>query len=388
MVPINYSIKNLTTRRSTTIAAAFGLALVVFVFATVLMLSNGIEKTLGRSAQGDIAILQRKGAENELSSFIEGTALNVALAAAEVARRPDGRPDGVGEVAIAAVFEKADGKGSANVQIRGVTSDVMAFRPNVKIVEGRPLQPNTDEVIIGRALRGRYKGTDLGATLELRKNHPMKVVGVFDDGGTSFESEIWTDVETLRAVSGRPGLISSIRVRLASASKFDSFKAAIAQTPGLSLEVLRESDYYDQQSAGTSLFVRVMGLLIAAFCSIGATIGAMITMHASVAHRRREIGTLRALGFSRTSILLSCLLESLALALLGGTLGVFGALAMSLVEFSFVNLATGTQIIFPFEPTPKLLLMSLTFTLGMGLLGGMAPAVRAAWTNPIVAMRD
>jgi putative ABC transport system permease protein len=388
MVPIKYSIKNLTTRRSTTIAAAFGLALVVFVFATVLMLSNGIEKTLGRSAQGDIAILQRKGAENELSSFIEGPALNIVLAAAEVARRADGRPDGVGEVAIAAVFEKADGKGSANVQIRGVTSDVMVFRPNVKIVEGRPLQPNTDEVIIGRAIRGRYKGMELGATLELRKNHPMKVVGVFDDGGTSFESEIWTDVETLRAVSGRPGLISSIRVRLASASKFDSFKASLAQTPRLSLEVLRESDYYDRQSAGTSLFIRVMGLLITAFCSIGATIGAMITMHASVANRRREIGTLRALGFSRTSILLSCLLESLTLALIGGTLGVFGALAMSLVEFSFVNLATGTQIVFPFEPTPRLLLMSLTFTLGMGLLGGMVPAVRAAWTNPIVAMRD
>ncbi len=388
MVPINYSIKNLTTRRATTIATACGLALVVFVFASVLMLSNGIEKTLGRTAQGDIAILQRKGAENELSSFIEGTTVNIALAAAEVARRPDGRPDGVGEIAIAAVFEKADGKGFTNVQIRGVTSDVMVFRPNVRIVAGRPLQPNTDEVIIGRALRGRYKDTELGATLELRKNHPMKVVGVFEDGGTSFESEIWTDVETLRAVSGRPGLVSSIRVRLASASKFDSFKAALTQTPGLSLEVLRESDYYDQQSAGTSMFVRVMGLLIAAFCSIGATIGAMITMHASVAHRKREIGTLRALGFSRASILFSCLLESLALAFIGGTIGILGALAMSLVEFSFVNLATGTQIIFPFEPTPKLLLMSLTFTLGMGLLGGMVPAVRAAWTNPIAAMRD
>ena len=227
----------------------------------------------------------------------------------------------------------------------------------------------------------------MGESFELRKNRPAKVVGVMEDGGSSYESEVWVDVHTLRAAFGRDGVVSSVRAKLVSPTKFESLKASIDQDPKLGLEVLRESDYQEKQSQGTKIFITAMGVVIAGFFSIGAMIGAMITMYASVANRQREVGTLRALGFSRISILTSFLLESLALALLGGIVGAVASLAMAFVRFSTMNFATWLEIVFSFDPTPTILLEAMLVAGVMGLLGGFLPAVRAALMNPIDAMR-
>ncbi|AUX44268.1 hypothetical protein SOCE26_057320 [Sorangium cellulosum] len=387
MIPVAYNLRNLTVRKTTTLATAGGLGLVVFVFASVLMLANSIDRTLGRSAQSDVAVVIRKGSDAELVSGIEEQQIGVVLASPEVAKRPDGKPDGVGEIVGVFLLDKLGTDGVSNVQVRGVPEDVLAFRPGVKIVEGRPAQPGTDEVVVGKAIEGRFKGLSIGGSFELRKNRPVKVVGVFSDGGSSYESEVWGDVHTVRAAFGREGSVSSVRARLASPTKFDAFEASIEQNRQLGLEVMRESDYYEKQSEGTRVFITAMGVMIAVFFSIGAMIGAMITMHASIANRQREIGTLRALGFSRFSILTSFLLESIFLAFLGGVLGCLAALAMGLVRFSIINFASFSEIVFTFEPTPGIMIASVLVAMGMGLLGGFFPALRAARMSPILAMR-
>ncbi|MDC0678815.1 ABC transporter permease [Sorangium atrum] len=387
MIPVAYNVRNLVVRKTTTLATASGLGLVVFVFASVLMLANSVERTLGRTARDDVAIVMRKGSDAEMVSSIEEQQIGVILASAEVAKRQDGKPDGVGEVIAVILLEKLGTDGISNVQVRGVPDDVLAFRPQVKIIEGRPAQPGTDEVIVGKAISGRFKGLSIGESFELRKNRPVKVVGVFEDGGSSSESEVWADLHTTRSAFGREGSVSAVRARLTSASKFDAFEASIEQNRNLGLEVMRESVYYEKQSEGTSIFIKVMGVLIAVFFSIGAMIGAMITMHSSIANRQREIGTLRALGFSRFSILLSFLIESVLLALAGGALGVLAALGMRFVRFSTVNFASWSEVVFTFEPTPGILVTSVAIAAVMGLLGGFFPALRAARISPIQAMR-
>jgi putative ABC transport system permease protein len=360
MIPIAYNLRNLAVRKSTTIAAAGGLGLVVFVFASVLMLSNGIERTLGRAARPDVALVMRKGSDAELSSGVEEVQVGLVLAGKEVAKQPNGQPDGVGEISIVILLDKLGTDGFSNVQIRGVPDNVMTFRPTVHIIEGRPPQPGTDEAIVGKAIAGRFKGLTIGQTFELRKNRPAKVVGIFADGGSSFESEVWADLQNVRSAFGREGMVSSVRVRLQSESKFDAFRTSIEQDPQLGLMVMRESEYYEKQSEGTSLFIKAMGIIIAVFFSFGAMIGAMITMHASVANRQKEIGTLRALGFSRLSILGCFLLESVALALIGGVLGTIASLMMGFVRFSTMNFASWSEIVFTFEPTPEILISSVS----------------------------
>ncbi|AKT37567.1 ABC transporter permease [Chondromyces crocatus] len=387
MIPVAYNLRNLTVRKATTAATAAGLGLVVFVFASVMMLANSIERTLGRSGQPDVAIVLRKGSDAELASSIEEQQINLILANADVAKRGDGKPDGVAEIAMVILLKKLGTDGLSNVQVRGVPDDVMAFRPAVKVIEGRPAQAGSDEVIVGKAIMGRFEGLTLGGKFELRKNRPVTVVGVFSDEGSSFESEVWGDVHTVGSAFGREGSVSVVRARLISPTKFDGFKASIEQNQQLGLEVQRELEYYEKQSEGMNMFIGALGISIAFLFSIGAMIGAMITMYGSIANRQREIGTLRALGFSRFSILISFLLESTVLALIGGGLGALGSLAMGMVRFSMVNFSSFSEMVFTFEPTPGILVGSLAIAVVMGLFGGFLPAVQAARMSPIKAMR-
>jgi putative ABC transport system permease protein len=295
----------------------------------------------------------------------------------------------VGEIVVVVTAEKkgTDG-GVANVQIRGVPANVMKFRPEVRIIEGRPARPGTDEAIVGKQIRGRFAGVDLGSSFDLKKNRPVKVVGVFSADGSAHESEVWADIETVRSSFGRRNMVSSVSVRLESASKYDAFAASIEHDKQLGLDAMREREYYEKQSENTSTFVLAMGILIAILFSVGAMIGAMITMYGAVAQRRREIGTLRALGFSRAAILLSFLLEAFFLSLIGGAIGVAASLAMGFVEISMMNFASWSEMVFTFEPSAEIVVSSLIFGGLMGVLGGFFPAVRAARINPIDAMRD
>jgi putative ABC transport system permease protein len=388
MIPISYNVRSLAVRRTTTIATAFGIALVVFVLASSLMLGSGIEKTMGRSGRPDYAFVLRKGSDAELSSSIENRLVSLIMAAPGVAKDGSGAPLGSGEVMVVITLDKLGTDNQvSNVQVRGVTEASLALRPEVRIVEGRPARPGTDEVIVGKAIRGRFKGVDLQSSFDLKKNRPMTVVGVFDSGGSSFESEIWADIDTVRTSFGREGLVSSVTVKLESRGQFDVFAAAVGTDKQLGLEAMRESAYYEKQSEDTRKFVTYFGVVIAVLFSAGAMIGAMITMYAAVSQRRREVGTLRALGFSRFSILMSFVLEAVILALVGGVVGALAATAMSLVKFSMMNFATFSEIVFSFDPTPSILGTSLLFGGAMGLLGGILPAVRAARTSPIEAMR-
>ena len=388
MVPISYNLRSLAVRKTTTLATAGGIALVVFVFSAVTMLSNGIEKTMAVSGSPDVAIILRKGADAELASAIDTPNVGLILASREVKRRDDGRSDGLGEVVVVITLDKLGTDGISNVQIRGTPEDVWKFRPEAKLVEGRMPRAGADECVIGKAIRGRFKGLDLGGSFELRKNRSLKVVGVFEAQGSSFESEVWADLDTVRSAFGREGIVQSVRARLSDASQFESFERTIENNRQLGLEVTRESDYYQKQSEGTSLFISVLGNIVAFFFSVGAMIGAMITMYSAVSNRKREIGTLRALGFGKISIMSSFLLESLLLALIGGAIGALASLLMGLVRFSMVNFQTWSEVVFTFEPALGIIVGSLLFAGMMGFLGGFFPAVRAARMPLIKALKE
>lgn len=386
MVPLIYNLRSLRARRATSAFTVLGLALVVFVLAAALMLVQGIERTFRAGGSADSVVVLRKGSDGELASYFDQQHLGLLAAAPGVARGSDG-PLAHGEVMVVILLEKPGGPYVSNVRLRGIPPAALHFHPEWRIVAGRPPRPGTAEVVLGQRLVGRFKGLQLGGRFELKKNRPVQVVGVFAAGGASFESEIWGDLDVVRTAFGREATFSLARVRLASPSQFDGFKAAVESDQRLQLEALREADYYAKQSEGTAAFIGGLGVAIAVFFALGAMIGATITMHAAVAQRRREIGTLRALGFSRPAVLGSFLLESTLLALIGGAIGVSAALLLSLAELPLMDFSGWSEMIFRFVPTPGIIATALLFGCGMGLLGGLWPALRAARTVAAEAIR-
>jgi putative ABC transport system permease protein len=386
MIPLKYNLRSLVVRGKTTIATALGIGLVVFVLAASLMLSAGVKRTLGNAGRPDIAVVLRKGSLSELASGIEDPQVGLIKAMPGIRRNGD-VPIGVGEIVVVIALEKLGASGMTNVQLRGTTEAARALRPNVQIVEGRLPTPGSDEVMVGARIRGRFRGLELGQKFELKKNRPATVVGVFEDAGSAHESEVWVDLDTMRATFGREGVVSSVRVLLETPASFDAFQAAVGQDKRLGLEAERETTFYEKQSEGTAKFITVIGALIAFFFSLGAMIGAMNTMYASIANRQREIGTLRALGFSRLSILTAFLIEGVLLSLVGGLFGILASLAMGTVKFSMMNFASWSEMVFSFDPTPEVLTTALLAALAMGLFGGFLPAVRAARVSALAAMR-
>jgi putative ABC transport system permease protein len=389
MIPLSYNVRSLMVRKTTTFATAGGIALVVFVLAAALMLSEGVRKTLVAGGRTDNVIVTRKGADNEMSSSIESKSVSLILATPGVKKDEAGNALGGGEVVVVIAQDRLGGKPGevTNILVRGVNDNVLKMRPDARIIEGRPAKPGTDECIIGEGLVGKYKGMTIGDKFDLKKNRPVTVVGVFEAGGSSFESEVWVNLETARTSFGREGLVSSVTARLDSPAKFDAFKATIETDKQLLLEGRRETKYYQDQSQGTALFISIMGTIIAVFCATGATLGAMNTMFAAVAQRRREVGTLRALGFSKFQILFSFVMESSVLALAGGLVGLGLAMLLTLTRVSMMNFQTWQEISFSFTATPEIMLTSIIAGAGMGIVGGLLPAFKAAGVSPIEAMR-
>ena len=387
MIPLRYTYRSLLVRKATTIAAAFGIAMTVFVLASALMMSAGVKKTLGSSGRADVAIVLRKGSDAELGSGIEDPQVGLIRAMPGI-KKEDNVPIGVGEVVIVIALEKLGAEGVANVQVRGVGDLSKKLRPNINIVEGRAATPGSDEVVIGKGINGRFRGVKLGDSFELKRNRSVTVVGVFEDKGSSHESEVWLDVDTLRSMFGREGAVSSVRVVLEQPSSFEGFQLAVEQDKRLGLQAMREVTYFENQSQGTSLFIGILGTLLAVCFSVGAMIGATITMYASVANRQREIGTLRALGFSRFSILICFLVESILLAVGGGIVGALASLALGGVHFSMINLASWSEMTFSLDPAPQLIGIAVGAAGIMGVLGGFLPAIRASGVSPLAAMRS
>jgi putative ABC transport system permease protein len=389
MIPIRYNIRSLAVRKATTVATALGIALVVFVLASSQMLANGIRNTLSKSGDAEHALVIRKGSDTELVSNIETRLTSIILSAPGVKTDASGVPQGVAELVLVLALERPGSDGQvSNVALRGVPPNVFDFRKQAKIIEGRPAHAGADEVVIGKALQGKFKGLELGQSFEIKKNLQVKVVGVFDAQGASQESEIWCDVDIVRGAFGRNGLVSSVTVELTGPDQFEAFRSTMERDKQLGLQALPEPVYYEKQSEGTATLVTALGSTIVFFFSIGAIIGAMITMYAAVANRAREVGTLRALGFSRFTILSSFLLESVVLSLLGGAIGAAAALAMGFVKFSMLNFNSGSEITFTFDPSADILISAIILGAVMGVLGGLFPAVRAAQISPIEAMRE
>lgn len=389
MIPIAYNTGSLSVRRTTTATAVLGIALVVFVCAAVLMLRAGIKKTMGSSGRPDVGMVIRKGSDAELSSNFDLASMGIILDGPEVRRSEKGSGLGVGEVVVVVAMNKVGSqvKGFANVNFRGVTDNVFEVRPDVKIAKGVKPRPGTDECIVGSRIEGKFEGLKLGESIELRKGRSVKVVGIFTSGGSAFESEVWTDLDTLRTAYGREGLVSSARAVLTGEGAFDAFRARVESDKRLGLEVMRESVYYEKQSEFLAKFIGILGTLIAIFFSGGAMIGAMITMYASVSSRHREVGTLRAIGFSRRSVLASFLLEACMISVLGGIVGAGASLALGQFHFSMMNFQTWSEIVVSFQATPEIVVTSLLSSIVMGVVGGFLPALQAARLSVVEAMK-
>jgi putative ABC transport system permease protein len=388
MVPIVYNFRSLLVRKPTTAATVTGIALVVFVLAASLMLSAGLEKSMVTAGRPDHAIVLRRGSDGELASSIETDEVGIIVAAPGVARDGSGQPLAVSELIVVITLQRqGEPDQVSNIQVRGIPDNIFKVRTDTKIIAGRAAAPGTDEVIVGSQLAGKYENVRIGGQFDLNTNRRVSVVGVFEAGGSSLESEVWANLDTVRSAFGRDGLVSSVTLRLERAEQFDALKATLESNKQLGVDVFREVEYYRRQSEGTGSFVAALGIAFALLSSFGAITGATITMHAAVAQRRREIGTLRALGFSRYSIMLSFLMEALLLAVAGGLLGITAAVSLSFFKLSMMNLATFQDVTFRLDPDLGVLVGSLLFGSAMGLFGGFLPALRASRLSPIDAMR-
>jgi ABC-type antimicrobial peptide transport system permease subunit len=391
-IPLAYSVRNLWMRRLTTLLTAGGMALVVFVFAAVLMLEEGLNQTLVETGNADNVVVIRRAAGTEVQSGIERGPAAIVESLPEVALGEGGRRLASKESVVLISLNKRGTGGEAgaakpaNVIIRGLSPVGLVLRPQVKIVAGRMFTPGSNEVVAGRSIAERFQGAGLGEALRFG-GRDWVVVGLFDAGKSGFDSEIWGDADQLMQSFRRP-VYSSLIFRLNDSNAFERVKDAIETDPRLALEAKRENRFYADQSEQLANFIRILGMTLSVVFSIGAVIGAMITMYAAVANRTGEIGTLRALGFRRRAVLVAFLLESLFLAMLGGVAGLMLASLMQFFSISTMNWQSFAELAFSFTLTPAIVGKSLVFSLVMGLFGGFLPAARAARMNIVEALRS
>ena len=384
-VPLAYVARNLWTRRLTTVLTAGGLALVVFVFATVLMLDAGLKQTLVATGEYDNVVAIRKGSETEIQSGISRPQAAVLETHPAVAYGANGRPLVSKETVILISLRKIGATKPSNVIIRGTSATGLALRPQVRLTAGRFFTPGSSEIVVGAAVAKGFEGTRIGENLRFAQRD-WTIVGTFDAGASGFDSEVWGDAEQLLQAFRRTAF-SSVILRLASSDAFERLRMDVASDPRLTNEVKRESLFYSDQSRALSTFITILGLTLTTVFSIGAMLGAMITMYAAVANRTGEIGTLRALGFRRGAVLVAFLAEALLLGLAGGVLGLAIASLMQFASFSTTNFQTFADLSFRFALTPAIALKTLLFALAMGFIGGFLPALQAARLEIVDALR-
>lgn len=381
-----YSFGNLLTRKLTTSLTAAGMSLVVFVFASIVMLAEGLQKTLVDTGTYDNVVVIRRSAVSEVQSGIERLQASVMETSPEIAIDENGRSLLAKELVILITLEKKESNSPVNVTIRGISENSLKLRPQVKLISGRMPRPGTSEIVAGLNIVKGFKNIGLGETLFFAMRH-WTVVGIFDAGNTGYSSEIWGDVDQFMPAFRRP-VFSSILFKLRKSSDFVTFKKNIETDPRLTLEAKRETQYYKEQSEMMAKFLRILGQTLTIVFSIGAIVGAMITMYSAVANRTGEIGTLRALGFNRSSILVAFLMESLLLGLIGGFSGLFFASFLQFITVSTTNFQTFSELAFSFKITFKIIYKSLLFSLVMGFIGGILPAFRASRMNIVEALRE
>lgn len=387
-IPISYNVRNVRQRWRVTLLAIGGIALVVAVFVVLLALSNGLRYALASTGSPDNAIVVQRGSTAEMMSGIFRENANQIADDGRVARNANGQALASPEIVVIATLpRRADGT-ETNVQVRGVSPMAFEVRANIRVSEGRVFKPGTTEVVVGRRLVERYRGVAVGETLRI-KRRDWKIVGVFEGDGSSFESEVWGDVDTMASVFNRQGAYQSVTLRLANPSALQAWADEVKGDPRLRVDLKNEITFYEDQAGPVAGALMGLTIFVSLVMAIGAVFGAMNTMYAVVAQRTREIATLRALGFSRIGILVSFVFESALIALVAGLLGcVLGWAAASVFPAAVTGNVTFSEIAFAFRVTPPAVVAGMIFAVFMGVLGGLLPAFRAARMPITMAFRE
>jgi putative ABC transport system permease protein len=388
-IPLKYIVRNLRTRKLTTTLTVTGISLVVFVFAAVLMMAHGIQKTLVQTGSDENVIVLRKAATGEITSIIMQDQANVIQTIPSISKLPNGKPFVSNEiVAIINLPYSQKEYGLGNVAVRGVTPEGFQLRSNLNVTAGRMFTWGSREIVVGSSIKKRFKGTNIGDKVKFGGDE-WSIVGSFDAGGNGFDSEIWGDQIQLAQAFGYTGAYSSLLIRLNDQNSFAQFQEEFNKDLRLqTLEVKREKKFYEEQSEDMALFIRILGIAVTVIFSLGAMIGAMITMYAAVSNRTVEIGTLRALGFRRMNVLTAFLIESLSISIFGGMIGLFLASFLQFFDISMINFGSFSELAFKFSLSPSIILNSFIFSVMMGFIGGFLPSVRASRLKIVNALRS
>lgn len=385
-IPIKYIVKNFRTRKLTTGITIFGLSLVVLVFSAVLMMAEGVTNTLIATGMPDNLKVVRKSSQGEISSIVDGETQNVIRTLPHVAKNNSGKLLISGEVVVIINLEIKDG-GMSNITVRGVSEEAKYLRPNIKIISGKTFNPSLRELIVGEAIYKKFQGAGIGDYIKFAGDE-WRIVGIFSSGGSGFDSEFLGDTRQLTDAFNRGNSVSSVTFKIDDINNFDKIQKIFETDRRLQqFEVTPEQKYFEEQSSFLSGFISILGIFITVIFSLGATIGATITMYAAVANRTVEIGTLRSLGFSRRSILSAFLIESVLIALIGCAIGLFLSSFLQFFTVSTLNYDSFAELSFSFSFSWWIALASVIFALLMGILGGFFPAVRAATLNIVNALR-
>jgi ABC-type antimicrobial peptide transport system permease subunit len=384
-LPLVYNARNVRARWPVVLLAAFGIALVVAVVAVLMAMSQGFKAALRGTGRLDNAMVVSRGSNSEVTSRVELEDRNAILDHVPAVRGPGGLPLASWEwVSVMAMPRKSDGR-RTNVVLRAVTPQALRVRTGIHVIAGRPFTPGLDEVVVGRRIFDRIRGLELGGTLRYRRR-PLRIVGVFESEGAAFESEVWADFDVLGGRRG-PGS-SALVIRVANPAEIEELDRWIRLQPNMRLRAVAERQYYEDQAGPVARTIQALGGLVAIVTGIGAVFAAMNTMYRIVASRTREIGTLRALGFSRRAILGSFVVESALIGLAGGVLGCLLASTLHGYATSTSNLQSFSEVAFAFRITPAIVASSMAFALAMGVLGGLLPAARAARLPIAAAVRE
>ena len=386
-IPLIYNLRSVRQRWTSSVVAVLGIAGTVGVFIAMLSLAQGFRATLVSSGTPENVLIMRAGSNSEMVGTVMLDQVRVIEGAPGVAHK-NGAPLVSPEVVVIAPFPLKSSGTDANVQIRGVVAKALDVRPQVRMVAGRFLRPGLNEIIVGKNAVASYMGLELGNTVSIAGS-TWTVVGIFDAGGSAFDSEIWSDSALLDQAYKRPANVyQSVTVHLQSAGAFQQFKDSLTSDPRLNISVDREIDYYAKQSQALTTLITVLGSLVAAVMGVGAVFGALNTMYSAVAERGREIATMRALGFHSGSVIASFMFESLLIASVGGAIGCLAVLPLNGLTTGAMNFQTFSHLAFAFQITPALLAGGMVFALAMGLVGGTPPAIRAAHRPVSSALRE
>ncbi|HTK32131.1 MAG TPA: ABC transporter permease [Candidatus Saccharimonadaceae bacterium] len=381
-LPLVYNLRNIQQRPLSTLTTALGVGLTVMIFIGALALAAGFRAALVSTGSPNNAIVLRKGADSEISSGVSREQVEILRSNPAVAAGPDGRALATADLVVVINKDRLGQKGSSNLTLRGVDPTGISVRANVQVLPGgRMFAPGTDEVIVGRRVAGRFANCAVGDRITFQQR-TFTVVGHFAAGGAAFESEIWGDAAVLGPALNRNDVFQTVTFRMKQPAQFAALKAELEKDPRLQVQVKRESDFYAEQSGTFTGLITGLGVFITLIMGIGAVFGAANTMYASVGARTREIATLLVLGFRPGAILLSFLIESVLICVLGGVIGCILALPINGITTSTTNFQSFSEVGFAFLVTPKAMLAGLVFSAAMGLIGGFFPA-RAAARQPL-----